>query len=459
LNKHFRYSLIAAAVLTALGGLGYRFTGQGALLASPALLLGVLLFLLLMLRSGAGWGGSLFFAGLALATAAAGYFLAFYTRVLPQYWHLGFLAGAAMLVVPLLTEYVVLRIAENHPLGAVARITYYEALLQPFTLIVLGVFAAVIFFYAFVPFYTFDEDHKMFRDTSTAFVLLAALVIMVYSAAKVIDEEIENRTMLTLMSKPIARWQVVVGKYLGIMVVIFVVITVLGLFTAMASFLRYYDDMRVDFSVANGNQAEIFNLVWQNDKATLALLPLFTLEFLEVATLAAIAVAISTRWSLAFNVVCIAVLYVGANLTRFIADADLSQSNIAWLFDVAFALPALALFWLWQRSIPRRLAAATGLLVLAGLIHLAAPHFGWVFNAKPLAELASQVLPSLSNFDLGQRLVYGTFRVGHETVTDPRLPTFGYIWQYVGLVALYGALYIGAGLALATALFRTRELT
>ena len=49
-------------------------------------------------------------------------------------------------------------------------------------------------------FFTYNEDFKMYRDVASSFVFLFALPVMVFAATRVIDEEIENRTMLTLMS-------------------------------------------------------------------------------------------------------------------------------------------------------------------------------------------------------------------------------------------------------------------
>ena len=111
-----------------------------------------------------------------------------------------------------LIEFGILRLIGLFRLGALTRITYYEALLQPFTIIVVVIGLAAITIFAFVPYYTMGEDFKMYRDVAISLAFLFTLPIMVFASTKVIDEEIENRTMLTLMSKPIARWQVVVGK-------------------------------------------------------------------------------------------------------------------------------------------------------------------------------------------------------------------------------------------------------
>ncbi len=301
-----------------------------------------------------------------------------------------------------LVEYIILPLINLSRIGAITQVTYHEALYQPFTLIVFAMCLAAIVITAFVPFNTFGEDTKMYRDVAMSFVLMFILIIMVFATAKVIDEEIENRTMLTLMSKPIARWQVIIGKYLGIACLMFVTMAICTIAAGACAWLRYFSDQRIDLAVASyaGQQA----LYWANDMAIIALIPAFVLQFMELATLAAISTAIATRYSLALNMTVIVVLYIGANLTRF-----------------------------------------------APLLHLGAP---W----QTLVNSGSYFLPYLTNFDINQALIYRPISMpGHYQ--GPDAPTLGQVVGYVSMASVYGLMYIGAALSIAVALFRNRELT
>ena len=309
------------------------------------------------------------------------------------------LAGAWLM--PGIVEFLILPLLGLSRLGAIARVTYYEALLQPFTLIVFLLCLAAIIITAFVPFNTFGDDTEMFRDVALSFVLMFSLVIMVFATGKVVDEEIENRTMLTLMSKPVARWQVVVGKYLGILCLLFVVMAITTICTAGCDYLRFFSDKRIDLDVSD--MAERQALFWSNFSSVIVLLPAFIMQFMEIATLAAISTGISTRYSLALNMTAIVLLYIGANLTRFI--------------------PLLNLAHPWQEVV----------------------------------QSISYLLPFLSNFDINQCLVYRPISMPGHFIKNA--PTIGQVWEYVVISCTYGLLYIGAALAAAIALFRNRELT
>ena len=67
-----------------------------------------------------------------------------------------------------------------------------------------------------LPFFTLGEDTVMFKAVGLDVILLLVLIATLFATSKSIYEEIEDRTMLTLMSKPVQKWEVLVGKYLGI---------------------------------------------------------------------------------------------------------------------------------------------------------------------------------------------------------------------------------------------------
>jgi hypothetical protein len=56
----------------------------------------------------------------------------------------------------------------------------------------------------------------MFKSVCLDVILLLVLITTLFATSKSIYEEIEDRTMLTLMSKPLKKWEVLLGKYLGI---------------------------------------------------------------------------------------------------------------------------------------------------------------------------------------------------------------------------------------------------
>lgn len=64
--------------------------------------------------------------------------------------------------------------------------------------------------------YTLDEDIKLLRELGLSTLFLSGLFIAIFSAAGAITEEIETKTITTVLSKPVSRTVFVVGKFLGV---------------------------------------------------------------------------------------------------------------------------------------------------------------------------------------------------------------------------------------------------
>ena len=102
---------------------------------------------------------------------------------------------------------------------AIARNTFLESIRQPIVLIV-----CVGMFFVFGL-----AAPRMFVDIGLSTVFLATTVLAAFIATNVLAREIENRTVLTVISKPVPRPVFVVGKFLGVSVAMLVALLYLGL--------------------------------------------------------------------------------------------------------------------------------------------------------------------------------------------------------------------------------------
>src|SRR3954454_8346378 len=98
----------------------------------------------------------------------------------------------------------------------IVRHTFREAIVQPIYTLLIIFAAAILGIFAMLPFFTLGEDTTMYKSVGLDIILLFVLIATLFATSKSIYVEIEDRTMLTLMSKPLYKWEVLVGKYLGI---------------------------------------------------------------------------------------------------------------------------------------------------------------------------------------------------------------------------------------------------
>lgn len=99
-----------------------------------------------------------------------------------------------------------------------ARITYRNAARTPIYYIVIGVFSCLIFVSQYITLFSFDEadELRMIREMGLSSIVVAGLALAIFLSAGVVTEEIEDKTALTLLAKPIGRSQFLLGKFFGI---------------------------------------------------------------------------------------------------------------------------------------------------------------------------------------------------------------------------------------------------
>jgi ABC-type transport system involved in multi-copper enzyme maturation permease subunit len=202
-------------------------------------------------------------------------------------------------------------------LVAISRATAKEAIAQPLFFIVLlvGVFALVML--TILPYNTFGEDIKIYKDSGLTLIMLLSVGFALWTASLSIAEEIEGRTALTVLSKPIARWQFIVGKFFGILWPVAVLFIVLGaVFLSCVSYKTAYDARETS------QQDPTAEVCWEQIEQ---ITPGLALVFMEAAVLASISVAISTRLPMLANLVICGSIYFLGHLVPILANSAVGK--------------------------------------------------------------------------------------------------------------------------------------
>ncbi len=113
-----------------------------------------------------------------------------------------------------------------------SKITYKEGVRNR---ILLGILILAVMFSAFNIIFTqmFAHDlSKVSVDLGLSTVSLAGLAVIFFMGINLLSKDFERRTIYTILSRPIARWQYVLGKYLGLAMMVGTAVAILGLFSA-----------------------------------------------------------------------------------------------------------------------------------------------------------------------------------------------------------------------------------
>jgi hypothetical protein len=131
---------------------------------------------------------------------------------------------------------------------------------------------------------------------------------------------------------------------------------------------------------------------------------------MQISVLAAISVAISTRFSLVVNLPAVILLYLAGNLTRFIGDA---------IYD-------------------------------------------WSAVPKVIAQAFATLLPFLEVFDIKKYAIFGQMGISTSSAggeTESRTgASLAFMWRNTALAGVYALCYVTAALSAGMLVFRNREL-
>ena len=223
-------------------------------------------------------------------------------------------------------------------IAAIGFTTGKESVSQPLFLIAVLLGCCLLLLFIVIPYYTFGDDIKMYKEACLQVIMLLAIFVAIWTSSVSVAEEIEGRTALTVLSKPIGRSQFILGKFFGIVSAVALLFLMLGIFFVICiSFKVPYD----------ARESANFYITWQDSCQEIALaVPGLILAFMETVVLASISVAISTRLSILANLIICMGIYVVGHLLPLFVQSSVGEFAIVQFMGQLFAtvLPVLEYF-------------------------------------------------------------------------------------------------------------------
>jgi ABC-type transport system involved in multi-copper enzyme maturation permease subunit len=270
--------------------------------------------------------------------------------------------------------------------GTIAENTFIEAVRQK-VYNVLIIFALVVIASAsFFSQFTFGEQLKFVKDFCLGALSVFGTLIAIVGTALLLPNEVENRTIYTILAKPVRRFEFLLGKYMGSALLILVSLV---LMTAMFGAALVFKEHRlvsdavqqaasvpgVDAQHELQQQIQLIRADAYNPDLVKAVL----LIFVKLALLSAITLLVSTlSTSMIFNVTVAFMVMIAGHLVGTAKEMWSDSALARWFLAI---LPDLGSFnvaddIILGNAIPW---AHVGKVVLYGLVYLAcvvaAAHF------------------------------------------------------------------------------------
>jgi ABC-type transport system involved in multi-copper enzyme maturation permease subunit len=316
-------------------------------------------------------------------------------------------------------------------LFTIAKNTFIETLRQPIYGIIIVAALFLLFISPSLTMYTMSDDNKLLREIGLSTLFLASLFIAIFSASGAVAEEMENKTITTVLSKPVQRPIFIIAKFLGV--------------TAAVALAHYICTIALLMAIRHGvletvNDAHDWTVL---GTAAVAVIAVFLLSaFFNYAY----------EWKFSSTAIVLAGIFATLAVV-FLAFVDRNwQFNphengmnavdiygSVLLLLAAIIIVALAVALSARFNIVVTLSACIGIFLL-GLVSDSV--FGKFAEAHWWARIGRYLVPNLQVFWISDAIYEGS-----------EVPL-----KYIVISASYALCYTAAILALAIALFQRRQV-
>ena len=273
---------------------------------------------------------------------------------------------------------------------AIARNTFTELVRQKVFYFLMIFALLVIGNSAFMAKFSFQEQFQMLKDISLGAMSVFGSIIAILATANFLPKDMEDRTIYTILAKPVPRFSYLLGKLCGICSLLAVSILLMSAVFLAVLWIRESTVLAETRAQLQGSSAEeIAAAVKEVTNATfhINLIPGIAVIFLKSALLASLTLFLSTfATSSIFTILMATALYFIGHLQSTAREYWLAGVDVQWWSRLLAALvsllfPDLQAFNLTDDIIA---GAAVPMAVLAGTIGLGLLYISVYFSLAAL---------------------------------------------------------------------------
>ena len=250
---------------------------------------------------------------------------------------------------------------------------------------------------AFMAQFSFQQEFQILKDISLGAMSIFSSLLAIIATARLIPQDIEDRTVYTILAKPVPRFEYLLGKLFGVLLLLAVSIVLMSALFAAVLYVREQTVLNETARQLSGAPGEQLKDTLNQIRAGGMKIDIFAgvaVIFLKACLLAALTLFVSTfATTNIFTIVVMVFVYFIGHLQPIAREYWLTHQSAGWIAKtllaiVALIFPDLQAFNLTDEivagvAIPMALVAQTALLgIFYILIYTLAATF--VFYGKEL---------------------------------------------------------------------------
>ena len=230
----------------------------------------------------------------------------------------------------------IIAIASNTFTGLTRQKVFHILLIFAIALIASSIFLAR---------FSFQQEFQILTDVSLGAMSIFSSLLAIIATAGLISQDVEDRTVYTILAKPVPRFEYLLGKFLGLLALLAVSLIMMGALFAIVLYAREEALLRETAARLNTAPREQVDDALNQIRAAGLRSGIFlgvVVIFIKAALLAALTLFVSTfATTNAFTIaVMIAVYFIG-HLESVAREYWLTQQSTGWIAKTFLAIVAL----------------------------------------------------------------------------------------------------------------------
>ena len=196
---------------------------------------------------------------------------------------------------------------------------------------------------AFLARFTFQQEFQILKDVSLGAMSIFTSLLAIIATARLIPQDIEDRTVYTILAKPVPRFEYLLGKLTGVLLLLAIGILLMSAMFVVVLYTREQAALHETArQFANAPRDQLDDAVRALHTSNIDLLPGIAIIYLKACLLAALTLFVSTFASTnIFTVVVMAFIYFIGHLQATAREYWLQEQSAGWMARIFLAVVAL----------------------------------------------------------------------------------------------------------------------
>ena len=192
---------------------------------------------------------------------------------------------------------------------------------------------------------TFQQEFQILKDISLGAMSIFTSLLAIVATARLIPQDIEDRTVYTILAKPVPRFEYLLGKIAGVLLLLAIGTVVMGVVFFLVLYVREQTLVHAitrQMAAAPHEQVEEALRSVRASAFNIDIFPGIVIIYLKACLLAALTLFVSTfATTNIFTIVVMAFIYFIGHLQAIAREYWLQAHSSGWITRVFLAIVAL----------------------------------------------------------------------------------------------------------------------